>query len=110
MTSSEKRINRQIKDISDTIAARFNPQRIILFGSHAWGSPTSNSDVDLFIIQQSRKTRLERQREIRRSLFPPELAIDLFVYTPKEVERRLAMGDFFVKDIMTKGKVLYARE
>lgn len=106
-----KRVTKQkIKQVSDKIAKEYKPEKIILFGSYAWGKPTSDSDVDLFIIKQSRKRQIDRMRELRKKLFrydfPP---LDLLVYTPQEMRRRISIGDFFIGDIISKGKVLYER-
>lgn len=103
-----QRVSEQkIQEITKKIVNQFHPQKIILFGSYAWGEPRENSDVDLFIVQESDKPRLERQFEIRLALFPPGLSIDLLVYTPKEIEKRLQIDDFFIREILTKGKIVY---
>jgi len=97
----------QIKKLSDEIALKFKPKRIILFGSHAWGKPTSDSDIDLFLIKNSNLRRVDRAREVRRIVWGSGLPVDILVYTQEEVDRRLKMNDFFIKDILEKGKVLY---
>jgi uncharacterized protein len=103
-------IAQKIQDITGKIVKEFQPEKIILFGSYAWGEPHEWSDVDLFIVKESNKSKIDRARDIRMYLFgnnfPP---IDLLVYTPQEVEKRISIGDFFVKDIFTRGKILYAR-
>lgn len=94
--------------ITNKIVKEYSPEKIILFGSWAWSKPGPDSDVDLFIIKRSKKQRVNRQRELRMKLFPPGMPLDLLVYTPKEINKRLEMGDFFIRDIINKGKVLYA--
>ncbi|MGB2762194.1 MAG: nucleotidyltransferase domain-containing protein [Minisyncoccales bacterium] len=106
---SNKKDNQiEIKRITRQIVEKYKPEKIILFGSFAWGKPTKDSDVDLFIIKKSKKKRLEREYELRMKLlgnkFPP---MDLLIYTPKEVARRFEIGDFFIRDIFKTGKILY---
>lgn len=100
----------EIKKISDKIVKEFKPEKIILFGSYAWGKPHKDSDVDLLVVKKSRQRRINRERKLRTFLignnFPP---LDLLIYTPQEVNKRIAIKDFFVSNILTKGKTLYAR-
>ena len=101
-------IQKEIKKITNKIVKEYKPEKIILFGSYAWGKPHKDSDVDLFIVKNTRKKRLDREREVRTLLFgnnfPP---MDLIVYTPDEVKKRLEIGDLFIKDIINEGKLLY---
>lgn len=99
--------SKQIQQVVQKIVKEYQPEKIILFGSYAWGKPNEDSDVDLFIIKNSNKNRRDRQRELRLKLFPPTMPLDLLVYTPEETKRRLEMEDFFINDILYKGKVLY---
>ncbi len=101
--------NQQIQEIADKIAEKFKPEKIILFGSYAWGKPTKDSDVDLFIIEKSDKSRRERQLELRSFLFGSPFPYDILAYTPEESEKRIQVGDFFIKNILNKGKILYER-
>ena len=99
---------KEIKKITDQIVKKYKPEKIILFGSYAWGKPTENSDVDLFIVKKSKKRRIDRGRELRRMLFGNDFpAMDVLIYTPKELEKRISMEDFFIKEILSKGKVFY---
>lgn len=99
-----------INEIRDKIVREYKPEKIILFGSYAWGKPHEWSDVDLFIVKKSKKRRIEREYELRMKLiddnFPP---MDLLIYTPKEVEKRFEIGDFFIQDIFSKGIILYGQ-
>lgn len=97
----------KIKEASGKIVRNFRPQKIILFGSWAWGKPGEDSDVDLFIIKDTPDMRIDRARKAREAVWHSGMPIDLVVYTPKEIRRRLALGDWFIKDILEKGKVLY---
>lgn len=100
-----------IKDIeyqAMKIAEKYNPQKIILFGSYGTGNPTVDSDVDLFIILESESPSLELGAEIS-LLLSHSFPMDIVVRTPQEVAKRIEYGDFFIKDILDNGKVLYER-
>lgn len=102
----------QIKAVVERIAKEYQPEKIILFGSAARGEMGSDSDVDLFVVKNDEKPRHQRSVDVRGALretgytFP----LDVLVYTPKELEYRLWLGDFFVKRVMREGKVLYAKQ
>lgn len=98
-----------INNIVSKIVDFSHPEKVILFGSRAWGQPTKDSDVDLFVIQESNERRLEREIKLRLAIFPAGVAVDVLAYTPEEVSRRLKIGDFFIKKVLAKGKVLYAK-
>jgi len=101
-------IQKNLREITDKIVRKFQPRMIVLFGSHAWGKPGPDSDVDLLIVKDTDNTR-KTAMEIDGFLFPRPFPIDLIVYTSQQVERRKKAGDFFINDILRKGKVLYAR-
>lgn len=99
----------KIPEIKEKIVREFQPEKIILFGSYAWGTPTDDSDVDLFIVKKSFEPRRKRQIELRKKLFGSGVPMDLLVYTPEELNYRLALEDFFFEKIVNKGKVIYAK-
>ena len=88
---------------------QFQPYKIILFGTYADGSQHSESDLDLFVILDSEKQTHSRAIDIRAVAKIPYLATDVIARTSKEVEERIAKGDFFIPDILKKGRVLYQR-
>lgn len=96
----------EIKQIVDKIVAEFKPEKVILFGSHAWGKPNKDSDVDLFIVKDSNDNR-QTARAISRLIFPRPFPMDIFVYTTEQLQNRIKCNDFFIKDIITRGKVLH---
>ena len=100
-----------ISEIVEKIKKDYQPEKIILYGSYAYGHPTEDSDVDLFIVKDTDKRRVERFVEVSRLVDESErhISISPLVYTPREVEERLALGDDFVEEILAKGEVLYAR-
>ncbi len=98
----------EIEDYSRKIAAKFNPERIILFGSYAYGKPTADSDVDLLVVLEFNGRPVDKACEIRcttESTFP----LDLLVRSPSSLNKRIALGDVFLKELVEKGKVLYER-
>ena len=98
---------RLIRKVVRQIVDDFHPSRIVLFGSHAYGRPVRDSDVDLLVIMKSRKRPIERAIEIMRSLRIYPFPMDILVRTPQEIRRRIQIGDPFYQEIVTKGKVLY---
>lgn len=96
-----------IRQYVTRIAERFQPEQIILFGSHAKGESRSDSDVDLLVIMP---TRNEIDQSLRICIaLETTLPVDLIVRTPKHWEMGLADGDWFLRDIQKTGKVLYAQ-
>ena len=101
-------IEKEIDSITRQIVEKYKPERIILFGSMARGHVTLDSDIDFLIIK--RDTPLlgrDRARELRK-MIRKRWAADFFIYRPEEFEERLQLGDPFIKDIISHGKVLYA--
>ena len=100
---------RAIRAVAKQIADKFHPDKIILFGSYAYGKPRPESDVDLLVIMET-SLRLRQQRlEISRALSPRPFPMDVIIHTPQQVQERLAMGDLFLREITTRGKVIYER-
>jgi predicted nucleotidyltransferase len=91
------------------ISQALNPERIILFGSYAYGTPHEDSDVDLLVIQTTHDKFFKRGLRIRKLLsWEENAAISLLVLTPDEIAKRLERGDQFVAEILQRGKQLYA--
>lgn len=99
-----------IQNILKKLIADYAPQKVILFGSYAYGDPRPDSDIDLLIIKDTSDRLIDRWVEVRRVLSDPgrKFPLETLVLTPQEVSGRLAAGDQFVAEIMEKGKVLYA--
>ena len=98
---------RQIRKFTEAVAREFRPEKIILFGSYGYGRPTEDSDVDLLVIMPRTRERGERMSVRIRHAVPRNFPLDLLVRTPAEVSRRLRWGDFFLREVMEKGEVLY---
>lgn len=92
------------------IADELDPEKIILFGSYAYGTPTPDSDVDLLVIMNTKQKTKDRYLTVGRLLRPRQFPVDIIVKTPDEVKRALKnKRNFFIHDIITRGKVLYER-
>ena len=97
----------QIQEYSDRIAAEFKPERIILFGSYAYGSPTADSDVDLLVVMSFEGNSIRKAVEIRNKV-DANFPVDLLVRTPAQVKQQIEWNDWFMCEIVEKGKVVYA--
>ncbi|MBM3254211.1 MAG: nucleotidyltransferase domain-containing protein [Candidatus Omnitrophica bacterium] len=95
----------QLIELAEKIKRRFNPHKIILFGSYAYGKPTEGSDVDFLIIMDT-DIPLRKQASLIRRELTGLIPIDIIVRTPEQVEERIKLGDFFIKQIVQKGVIL----
>jgi len=98
---------RLIREYARRVAERFQPERIILFGSYAYGQPHADSDVDILVVMPARNeidqaARIELACEL---CFP----LDLIVRTPETMQWRMEEGDSFLSEIVSRGKVLYEK-
>jgi len=94
-----------IRSFARRIAERFQPDKIILFGSDAYGKPHEESDVDLLVIMRT-KNAIDQSIRIKMA-FKRLFSLDLIVRTPWQIERGLKDDDWFLREIVEKGKVLY---
>ncbi len=98
-----------ITAVTKKIAQSFNPEKIILFGSYAWGKPEIDSDLDLFIVMESKERPIKRAVSVKRVLKDLYVPMDILVRTPDELQHRIDIGDPFIKKILRDGQVVYAR-
>jgi predicted nucleotidyltransferase len=99
----------QIQSFGDDLVRRYNPRKIILFGSHAYGMPHEYSDADVLVVMDFEGNGLEKAAEMLVAI-SPRFAVDLIVRTPERLQDRITQGDIFLKTIMTQGKVIYEQE
>ncbi|EKD56699.1 MAG: DNA polymerase subunit beta [uncultured bacterium] len=104
------KIQKEIELIKEKIVQNYQPEKIIIFGSYVWGKPNKSSDLDLFIIKNSRKERRFRTTEVEQLLLDRQFPLDILVYTPKETADSLKKDDFFVKEIINQGEIIYDRK
>jgi predicted nucleotidyltransferase len=96
----------EIRKLCEQIAREFRPEKIILFGSHAYGHPTPHSDIDLMLVMDFEGDPLEQAISIL-SRLNALLPVDLLVRTPQQIRQRLEIGDSFMREILERGKVMY---
>ncbi|MEW5768269.1 MAG: nucleotidyltransferase domain-containing protein [bacterium] len=108
----KRELQKLISEIVAKIVSSYNPSKIILFGSYAYGKPDEDSDIDMFIIKDTEERPIDRWVSVcqivsdrtRRIPFEP------LIITPKELESRIRIGDqFIIDEILTKGEVLYEK-
>jgi predicted nucleotidyltransferase len=98
---------RVIRRFARRVAERFDPDKIILFGSYAYGTPHADSDVDILVIMPARN-ELDQAVRISMAVEAP-FPLDIIVRTPQKLAWRLKEGDWFLREVVGQGKVLYAK-
>ena len=93
---------REIQATCDDIVRAFSPLRVILFGSYAYGIPTEESDVDMFVVMEAQQQVSEMQKRL-----PRRIPLDLHVRCPADIAYRVAHNDWFLREVFEKGDVLY---
>ena len=108
---SKGRVQAVLKELVEILRQAYDPERIILFGSYAYGTPTRDSDMDILIVKKTSVPFYRRLTEVRRLVSPARRGIpfDPMVMTPKELTQRLANGDQFFQEIIARGQTLYSR-
>ncbi len=97
---------RQIDAVVQKIVQEFNPEKVILFGSYAYGKPNADSDVDLLVVMESERPARRAIRVVKQLLDVP-FPMDVLVRTPQETRQRLQINDCFMREIVEQGQVLY---
>ena len=95
-----------IKQVVEQIVEQFHPQKVILFGSHAYGKPHTESDVDILVIMETELSGAQQAVKILQAI-NANFGIDLVVYTPQRLAQRLQWGDSFLLEVVTRGRLLY---
>jgi UTP:GlnB (protein PII) uridylyltransferase len=98
----------EIQALTDRIAHEFHPEKIILFGSHARSDAKPDSDVDLLVIIDSDQHPSRTAAEITCRVHPRRYPLDLIVRSPETVRARLQINDWFMRDVMREGRIIYA--
>lgn len=116
MLEDGDRVEQELRNITEALVRDYQPEKIILFGSRAWGTPHKDSDADLCILKEHNQDPLDEMTrafgvavEARRRI-AGGLPLDVVVYKPGRFAERLRMGDPFVRRISASGKVLYDAE
>ena len=93
---------------------QFNPEKIILFGSYAYGTPSDDSDVDFFVVknvksEDIRDLRLRIRGHLRDIIYNQKVPIDLLLDSQEHINERIKLGDSIYEEIMNKGKIVYVK-
>lgn len=109
MKERESRIEAELRAIAEALVREYRPEKIILFGSYAWGTPHKDSDADLCVLKDHQEDPLEAMTQAFSIAVDARttLPLDVLVYTPSRFAERARMGDPLVKHILSRGKVLY---
>jgi len=106
---TESTINQLVERIK-----QFDPEKVILFGSYAYGTPNKDSDVDLFVVknikrEEIRELRINIRGHLRDIIYNQKVPVDLLLDSQDHINERIRLGDSVYEEIMKKGRVLYAR-
>ena len=109
MSTTVDKVPEVVRTVVRQIVQGYAPQTVILFGSYARGEAREGSDIDLLIIKDTDKPPMARWMEVKRLVRDRRRGVSVspLVYTPRELEARLAIGDFFIHEVLEMGKVLY---
>jgi predicted nucleotidyltransferase len=107
--TGDKQVEKIIIEIVEKIKREYQPEKIILFGSYAYGTPDRDSDIDMLIVKDTRERLIDRMVAVSRIVSDPDMLIPFepIVLTPEELNERLKIGDQFIKEILEKGETLY---
>lgn len=105
----KKEMNRELQKITAVLKEKYKPERIILFGSIARGEERVGSDIDLLLVKKNQEKRAFRAKNVFMALrnLKRNYPLDPIIYTPEELEKRLALGDYFIRRVLAEGKILY---
>ena len=95
-----------LSEMTSRLVQTFHPDQVILFGSHAYGQPTPESDLDLLVVMPFSGGYFHQAAKIRRHLALP-IPLDLLVRTPEQLQHRMDIGDRFIREVLERGKVMY---
>jgi len=102
--------NIQINDITEQIVQKYNPERVILFGSYAKGTFNDNSDLDFIIVKETNLPKHKRGIELRRHFYGLTIPLDFKIYTTVEYEQDKENKYSFLYSALSESKTLYDRE
>jgi predicted nucleotidyltransferase len=98
-----------LTEIVRRLVKALQPEKVILFGSYAYGRPSNDSDVDLLVIMKTEARPVDRYLTVSRLVRPRPFPLDILVKTPEEISQGLEKGDSFIRELITRGRVLYER-
>jgi predicted nucleotidyltransferase len=99
----------EIRAVVNRLVEVLHPEKVILFGSYAYGKPTFDSDVDILILMESDERPAKRAYRAYKAVWGKTFPMDILVRTPEELAHRLEIDDYFMQEIVERGKVVYDR-
>lgn len=99
-----------IRSLVRRITNKFQPEKVVLFGSYAYGNPGPESDVDLLVVMNTSLSSRQQRLRISQAISPRPFPLDIIVRTPEELEHRLELGDPFLREVLSQGRVIYERD
>jgi predicted nucleotidyltransferase len=98
----------EVQRLVDRIARLFRPERIVLFGSYARDEAGPDSDVDLLVVMVHEGHPAQKAAEITERVHPGNFSLDLIVRDPQTLQKRAQMNDWFTREVLREGRVMYA--
>jgi len=96
--------SQDLTKIANDIRDLIQPERIVLFGSYAYGQPRANSDVDLLVIKKGLTNRRDSLVNLKKSLISKDYSLDILLYSEKEYAQKRDEGWQVFEEIEKKGK------
>ena len=98
-----------VRKVVKQLAKEYQPERIILFGSYAWGTPAPDSDVDILIVKDTKERPIDRRVAVRNTIasIRAKIPFDFIVVTPEELSRSMSNRNSVYLDIVNCGIVMY---
>ena len=105
-----QKVEMKLDQVVERLINEFKPEKIILFGSHAWGTPNPDSDVDLMVVVKSSSLApTRRAAQAYRCLQGTKIPVEVIVSTQKEIERYRSVPASLTCKILKDGQILYGR-
>jgi predicted nucleotidyltransferase len=100
-------MRKEIKDIKNILVKNYKPEKIIIFGSYANGKENINSDIDILIVKNTKKSFYKRSAEVRNLLKDFNFPLDIIIYTPEEIDKWINIKQSFISKIFNSGELIY---
>ena len=104
--------SKTVRKIVDRLIQSYHPDKIILFGSHAYGQPRTDSDLDLLVIKDTAEAPQDRRTKVQQVIKTARgpTRVDVFVLTPAELDHELRKGNHFYQEVVSRGIHLYGEK